>query len=231
MGKLPFFPSDGFYLRDDFYGETAATTGLIGELQWDITAITGAGTPVYVTGEDADTYGVLRSVTDGTTAHGQAIHLFADGIILGPKGGYFKAKMRVHDTLTGNNFRVGLQNSVTATDSTVGIWVDALVGVITVQADSSHGDNTLTPTGIPSLTSGTTMVLDTWHVFEVKWSGANAQGGPKTVEAYIDGYFAGSIPCEIDNDETMEVSITHWDTGAGATLEVDIDYFELVLNR
>ena len=51
------------------------------------------------------------------------------------------------------------------------------------------------------------------------------------MQAYIDGYYAGSIPCEIDDDEPVELSMTHWDTSAGATLEVDVDYIELYLAR
>jgi hypothetical protein len=231
MAKLPFFPADGLYLKDDFYGETAATTGLIGELQWDIVAITGAGTPAYVAAEADGSFGVLRIISDATANHGEVLTLFPDGLHLEGQGGFLRGKFRIHDVLAGNQFRFGLQNSVTATDSTVGIWVDMLAGVVSVQADSSHGDNTLTVTGIPTLTGGTTMVLDTWHIFEVRWSGENAQGGPAIVDAWVDGYYAGQIACAIDDDETMEFSMTHWDTSAGATLEVDVDYVELFIAR
>jgi hypothetical protein len=234
MSKLPFFAGDGLYIKDDFYSNDAVGDATIGQLGWEIVAITGAGTQQLVAGEDADTYGVVRITSDGTAAHGEVLRLQEDGIILGPKGGFFRARCRVHDVLAGNQARIGLQNSVTATDPTVGIWVDCLAGVVTCQADSAgHGDNTITPVlgMVPTLTTGTTMVLDTWHIFEVRWSGTNTQGGPKTVEFYIDGYFAGSCPCEIDNDETMELSIVHWDTSAGATLEFDVDYIELFLGR
>jgi hypothetical protein len=231
MAKLPIFCQDGLFLKDDFYSNDGIADTTLGELRWEIDAITGAGTVSYVAGADANTFGVARDTTDGTAAHGSAIRLAADGLILGPAGGFFRFKARIPATLAGNNLRVGLQNTVTATDSTVGIWVDMLAGVVTVQADSSHGDNTLTPVRIPSLTGGTTMVVATWHEFEVSWSGENAQGGPKIVNAYIDGHFAGSIPCEIDNDETMELSITHWDTSAGTALGADLDYVELFLAR
>jgi hypothetical protein len=236
MAKLPFFCEDGLFLKDDFYVNDAVTDALIGELAWELVAITGAGTPIYATNADTQdgTYGVLRSITDGTANRGNVFRLFENGIMLGPKGGFFTARIRCHDVLAGNNFRFGLQDSVTATDSGVGIWVDCLAGVVTVQADSSHGDNTLTPTattGLATLTGGTTIVLDTWHHFKVQWSGTNGQGGPKTVEAWVDGYFAGSIPCEIDNDEPMEFSMSHWDTSAGATLEWDVDYIQLFIAR
>jgi hypothetical protein len=240
MAKLPFFPADGLYLRDDFYYSAAVTTGAISELQWDLTAITGAGTPSFVAGDDSH-FGVFRDTTDGTTAHGTVYHLLADMITLGPKGGFFRAKVRfpaaAGNLLAGNNFRFGLQDSVTATDSTCGIWVDILEGVVTVQADSAtEGDNTLTVGAagepiVPTLTTNTTIVLGTWHKFEVRWSGENAAGGPAQVDAYIDDYYAGSIPCLLDNDETMELSFTHWDTSAGDTFEADVDYIELFIAR
>ena len=231
MAKLPFFPADGLYIKDDFYTHTAATTGILGELNWDITAITGAGTPAYVAAEADGSFGVLRIISDATQNHGEVLQLFTDGLHLEGHGGFLRGKFRVHDVLAGNQARFGLQNSVTATDSTVGIWVDMLAGVVTFQADSSHGDHTVTAVGIPSLTGGTTMVLDTWHIFEIRWHGENLQGGPANVDCYVDGYLAGSMPCDIDDDETMELSISHWDTSAGATLEFDVDYVELFIAR
>lgn len=235
MAKLPFFPADGLYLRDDFYYSAAVTTGALSELQWDLVAITGAGTPSFVAGDDSH-FGVFRDTSDGTTAHGTVYYLLPDMIMLGGKGGFFRAKVRfpaaAGNVLTGNNLRFGLQDSVTATESGCGIFVTLDAGVVTVDADSAtEGDETLTVTGIPTLTGGTTCVLGTWHEFEVRWHGENEDGGPAYVEAFVDGYHAGTIPCHLDDDETMELSFTHWDDGAGATLEADIDYIELFIAR
>ena len=232
MAKLPFFAPDGLYLKDDFLSNDGVADATVGDLNWEMVTIGGASTPSFIQPGAPGAYGVMCDTTDSTTAHGEVYRLNANSIVLGSKGGFFRAKVQLHDTLTGNNLRFGLQDSETATDSTCGIWVDILAGVVTVQADSAtEGDHTLTVTGCPTLTGGTTCVVATWHEFEVRWEGENAAGGPARVHTWIDGWYAGPLECELDDDEPMELSITHWDTGAGATLEAYIDYIELFIAR
>jgi hypothetical protein len=77
---------------------------------------------------------------------------------------------------------------------------------------------------------GSTMRLGVWHELEVRWSGENAQGGPAWVDLWVDGYHAAQTQCAIDNDETMELKMAHWqNSGGGSSLEFDVDYFEVFL--
>jgi hypothetical protein len=78
-----------------------------------------------------------------------------------------------------------------------------------------------------------TLVIDTWYTFDVQFSGTNANGGPSTVKLFVDGELAAQLDnFLLGSTETMELSIVHWqDTGAGATLELDIDFIEYWLPR
>lgn len=229
---FPNSPADGTYLKDDFLTNSAVADATVGELDWEITAITGANTLSLVASQN----GVLRSTTDGTTAHGSAIHLNPDGIVLAGTNQYLRCLVRYPDisgnVLTGNNFRLGFSASVTATEPAVGVWIDSDAGVLSFDVASTNGDSTQAVADVSTLTDGTTMVKGTWHDIELKMSGENANGGPSTVDCFVDGEHAGRIErALLGSAETMELSFVHWDDGAGATLEWDIDYIEAWLPR
>jgi hypothetical protein len=79
---------------------------------------------------------------------------------------------------------------------------------------------------------GTTMVEGEWVDLELRWSDVNAQGGPQWAELYVNGQLGARQQVYLDNDESMELKIAHWqNTGGTATLELDIDYFEVFLPR
>jgi hypothetical protein len=79
---------------------------------------------------------------------------------------------------------------------------------------------------------GTTMILGEWVDLELRWSDVNAEGGPQWAELYVNGVLGARQQVYLDNDESMELKIAHWqDTGAAGTLELDIDYFEVFLPR
>lgn len=234
------FPSvrDGLYVKDDFFSNEEVADTTLGELRWEIVTIGNASTLAYNVGTSAEpgVYGQLKITTAATAnGDGEAIRLDEDAIVLGGAyPGYFAFKARLDDQIASNNFRIGLHDSVTATEPTVGIWVDCDGGVITLNADSAdHGDLSAAAANVGTFTSGTTMVVTTWHEFEVRWDGENAQGGPKHVVLYVDGYKAAEINnCEIDDDEEMELTITHWqDSGGALAVELDLDFIELFIAR
>jgi|GEM_PF-5472814 len=237
---MPNFPTcrDGLYLKDDFYSNEGVADTTLGELRWEFVTIGTPSTVAYNVSTDAEpgVYGQVKFTTAATAdGDGGAFRLDEDAIVLGGAyPGYFCFKARLDDQIASNNFRIGLHDSVTATSPTVGIWVDCDGGVISLQADSAdHGDVEAAAAGVPTLTSGTTMVVTTWHEFEVRFSGTNAQGGPKDVALYVDGYLAAEIhDCEIDDDEEMELTIVHWqDSGGALAVELDLDYIELFISR
>lgn len=230
--ERPVSPIDGLYLRDDFLSNDSVADAVVGALTWEIVTIANASTYVLVTAAAAGEAGILRQTTNSTAGDGSNLRLDEDSFVFGPNGGGFAFKFRypniTGNTLTGNNFRIGLNDSVTATAPTVGIWIESDAGVLSLEADSGdHGDNSVALAGVSTLTSGTTAVLDTWHKVLVQWSGANGQGGPRYVEAFVDGEAAGSVLAVIDDDEEAEPKITHWcDTGGGDTVDLDLDYIE-----
>lgn len=241
MGTASTFisPADGTYLYDDFVAmNDQVADNTVGELDWQITAIANASTVSYLT---ATQNGVMRLTTAVTAdGDGSALHSFTDGLVFGGEGGWIRFRVRIPtitgNVLAGNNFRIGADDSVTATDPTVGIAVESDAGVISLMAESAdHGDRQVaySVTGHPTLTSGTTLVIDTWHNFLVTWDGENAQGGPATVRLYIDGVLGATIDnCEIDDDEEVELKIAAWqDSGATNSFEFDIDYYEFLQNR
>ncbi len=230
-------PRDGLHVVEDFFSNDAVADATIGQLGWEIVTIGNATVWSFLT---AQAHGVARSTTDDTAdGDGSALRLFADALILnGGDGGLFAARVRYPDItgnqLAGNNFRIGLDDSVTATSPTVGIWVDSDAGVLSLQVDSGdNGDLATSAAGVSTLTSGTTMVLGTWHDFLVTWEGTNSDGGPKDVHMFVDGELAATVRgCLIDNDEEMECKIAHWqDSGSGDDFELDIDYYELFIPR
>ena len=222
-------PADGTHTFDDFHSNSAVTNGLLGNLDWLMTTITGASTPSFIASQN----GVMRLTTDGTTAHGEAVHLMADKVTLGGGDGVIiRARVRLVTTLVGNNFRIGIDDSVTATDPTAGIFFTADAGVLEFDVASTNGDQSKAVTGISTLTSGTTMVLATWHDIELRLSGTNANGGPDQIDCFVDGEFGGSIKNVLLGDtETFEYKIVHWDDGAGAAQVFEIDYYEVYIPR
>ena len=234
------FPTcrDGLYVKDDFFSNEGVATTTLGELGWVFETIGNASTVAYnvTTAAEPGVYGQVKITTAATAdGDGEAIRLDADSIVLGGAyPGWFRFKARLDDQIESNNFRIGLADSVTATSPTVGIWVDCDGGVITLQADSAdHGDVEAAAADVSTLTGGTTMVVTTWHEFEVRFDGTNAQGGPRHAVLFVDGHPAAEINnIEIDDDEEMELSIVHWqDSGGVLAVELDLDYIELFISR
>ena len=224
----PLSPVDGIRLKDDFYCPDAVTDALIGELDWEYAGLSAnASTISYLTQLP---YGVLRHATNATAQNdGAYFRLFTDGLVFDHHGGGFAFKARLATDLALSCFRIGLDDSITITAPGTGIWVNCAGGVITLECYSNdHGDSTSAPAaGVSTFTSGTTMVVDTWHEFEVLWHGENAQGGPKFVELFVDGEIAASSICNIDDDEEVECKIIAWDTeAAGEVRLLDLDYYE-----
>jgi hypothetical protein len=231
----PLRPGDGTYLKDDFCGNAQVADHLVGELLWEITGIGNGST---VTLPTAEPNGVVRDTTAVTAdGDGNCLHGLPDQIVLNGLNGFFTARVRYPaisgNVIADNNFRIGLDDSVTASSPAVGIWVDSDAGVLSLQVDSANGDYSDTVTNVSTLTSGTTMVLGTWHDFHVKWSEENANGGPKIINLYVDGELGATVSTGVSgSDEEVELKIAHWqDSGSGDTLDLDVDWFELFLPR
>lgn len=225
--ERPYSPVDGIWLKDDFHtGKDDATAGLLGELNWEIGTIGNASTIAFQT---ARGYGSLKDTTNATAdGDGEYYRSFTDGLVFTNAGGGFAFRCKLNDQIASNNFRIGADDSVTASSPTVGIWVDCDGGVISLQVDSAdHGDLSSAAENVSTFTSGTTMVVDTWHEFLVQWTGDNGRGGPRWVELYVDGEIAASSYCNIDDDEEVELKIVHWqDSGGSLAVELEIDYYE-----
>ena len=230
--QRPISPADGIHLKDDFYSNDPVTDALIGELHWEFAAIGGAGTIAYLTQLP---YGAFKDTTRATAdGDGCCYRLFTDGLVLNGKGGGFAFRARLTDQIASNNFRIGVDDSVTATAPDCGIWVNCDGGVISLECYSNdHGDAGSAAaaqqcaTASYTLTSGTTMVVATWHDFLVQWTGTNGQGGPRFVELFVDGILSASSFCNLDDDEEVECKIIHWqDSGGALAVELDIDYYE-----
>jgi len=230
---IPTSVLDGTHIKDDFMSNSAVADASVGELRWEMTTIGNASTPSYVAAQN----GVLRVTTAGTAnGDGEAFTLHPDHLVLAGSDQIVRTRVRypsvAGNQLAGNNFRIGFSNSVTATEPSVGVWIDSDAGVLSFDTASTNGDRTKAVARISTLTSGTTMVLDTWHDLELRFSGVNANGGPALVDLYVDDEHAGQIDCLLGAAETMECSIVHWqDSGGAATLELDIDYYEAWLPR
>jgi len=227
-------PADGTHTFDDFHSNLALTDGLLGSLDWNRTTIANASTPSFI----ANPNGVMRLTTAGASADGEALHLVVDDVTLGGGDGIIiRCRVRLVTTLTGNNFRIGLTDSVTVTEPVVGIWIDSDAGVLSFDVASANGDVSKAVTGVSTLTSGTTMVLAQWYDIELRLSDTNTNGGPETIQCYVDGEFGGEIsaaagdPSLLGSAETMEHKIVHWDDGAGAAQVFEIDYYEVYIPR
>lgn len=239
---IPFRPFDTFYLCDDFVTNDAVADATVGQLDWEIVTIGNASTLAYLvtTNTVAGRPGILRDTTAATAdGDGEAYRLDEDNIVLkGGNAGSFSAGFRIPtgDTLAGNDFRIGLGDSVTATEPGVGIFVLCDAGVMGLEADSAdHGDNSAAFSH-PSLTTNTTLALGDWIDVKVSWSGNNVRGGPKFVvaEASVNGSgyqrVAQINDCQIDDDEEMEFGFTHYQNSGGAANRIiDLDYVDLML--
>ena len=227
----PYSPVDGLYLKDDFYANDAVTTGLLGEQGWNMVTIGNASTTAFLT---AQPFGAFSDTTAATAdGDGEVYRLFTDGLVLRGNGGGFSCKVCL-PTIATNNFRVGVDDSVTATAPGSGIWVASDGGVLSLECYSNdHDDSPSTlVTGISTLTGGTTMVADTWHEIRVEWHGENGQGGPRWVEIFVDDEYGGGTYCNIANDEEVEAKIVHWqDSGGALAVAMYVDYYELWINR
>jgi hypothetical protein len=230
----PFSPVDGTWVKDDFVANDSVADAEVGALAWEIAALAAGGSTVALSTAGAihdGAIGVLRLTTgNSATNEGEYMRGLTDGFILQGSngGGGFAFRARLVTAITTSNFRIGVDDSITVTDPTVGIWVKCDGGVLSLESDSAaHGDAACAVSGVSTLTSGTTMVIDQWHKFKVTWEGSNAQGGPRFVQLWVDGEAAASTVCEIDNDETAELKIVHWQDSGGAAVRIfEIDYFE-----
>lgn len=226
--------SPDFTFREHFYANDAVADASLGQNGWEIVTIANASTYAYLATTDLEGgnfIGALRDTTDSTAdGDGSVLRMFTDGLVIRP-GVAMSWRWR-YPTITGNvlaanNVRIGLQDSVTATDPTVGIYMKSLAGVITLHVDSADaGDNSVTVTGHPDLTSGTTAVIDTWYKAGFVASGkANPVGGPDEIRFFFNSE-SYVVPCLIDDDEEVEISIAHWQSTSG-TLDVEYDYINL----
>ncbi len=240
----PASPIDGFHFKDNFFSrDTTVTTGNIGLQGWEFTTIANASTISFPTGTGSQwgttelQDGVLRLVTASTAdGDGTALHMLPDQVVMPGTdngGGFaFRAKLNPPQ-IAGNNFRIGVDDSVTATDPDNGILLNSTGGVMTLETFSAgQGDVALALAQPASrtLTSGTTMQIDVWHAFEVTWGGANGQGGPRLVQCFVDGDTdpSAELFCNLDDDEDFEFKMCHFNLSGGAlAVSMDIDYYEV----
>ena len=233
--ERPLNGIDGLHVVDRFTNNTGVTTGIVGSNDWVMTTIGNASTLSRIIPAATQIPGGLRFTTAGTAdGDGEALLSSTDGIVFkaSVKGGGFAFAYRypsiAGNILAGNDFWIGVNSSVTATAPTDGISVFSDAGVLALFVDSAdHGDTTQAVAGVTTLTSGTTAVLGTIHYVEVIWTGENGQGGPRLVEMFVDGEPAASCLCNIDDDESAEMKILHYqNTGGADTLELDVFFYE-----
>jgi len=233
----PTSPTEGVHVVENFVGNGTITTNLIGQNMWTLASLGGAGTITYLTTvvDNDPPVGGIRSLTrDVADGDGSVINLLADTAKFPTSvgGGGFAFRFNYPDiagnVIAANNFYIGVHSTATAAAPTDGISIQSLGGVLTLRSDSAdHGDTSQALEGVSTLTSGTTAVKGVPHSVEVHWSGENGQGGPLTVEAFVDDEPAGQLLSSIDNDEAAELSIVHWQNQGGAqSYELDVHYFE-----
>lgn len=223
-------------LREDFLTNDAVADASLGQLRWERVTIGNASTVAYNT---AMPTGGVRATTAATAdGDGEAWRLFTDGLVLRP-GIEIRFGLRRPTELASLNWRLGLDDSVTATRPTVGITVESDAGVLSCHTDSAdHGDESVSVAAHPDLTSGTTEVVADWLKGLIRCSGkANAQGGPDYVDFWLGSdteqahgklIHVATLPCNIDDDEEVEPKIVHWqDSGSTDAVAIDFDYYEL----
>lgn len=232
--KRPNSPMDGWHFKDHFFArDGTVTTGNISLQNWEWTNIANGGTYSFPTATPTTNNGVLRCTNAGADGDGKALHMLPDQMVLAgsSQGGGMAFRLRLTTTLATNDFRVGMDDSVTATAPDNGIGLAGDAGVLTlITYSAGHGDATqaLAQPANRTLTSGTTMVVDTWHTFEINWTGTNAQGGPRYVECFVDGDTvpSASVLCNLDDDEDLEFKVANFTVGAATANVFDIDFFE-----
>lgn len=233
---IPGSATDGTLLQENFMGNSAVADALMGTLRFEITALTTADTLSFL----ASPNGVLRMTGAGAADNtGSVLNTHPDGIVLVGGNQEFVVKLRypaiTGNVLAANNFRVGFTDSVAITEPAVGVWVDSNAGVIEFDVASTNGDINVAAAGPvgTTLTSGTTMVLGTWHEFRFIMDGTNTNGGPDRVRFFVDGRLHGTINnVLLGSTETMELTLVHWqDSGGAASLELDVDYIEAWIPR
>lgn len=229
---------EGIHFREDFFASDLVGDNTLGLYRWELQTIGNASTIAHLADAATSRPGGIRITTAGTAdGDGEALQMADDTATFPASGGgggfafLFRYPSVAGNALAGNNFRIGVHSALDATEPTDGIWLDSDAGVLSLDcASADHGDTTIAlsqPTVGATLTSGTTAVLGTWHLAEVWWEGENGQGGPRIAYAAIDGILAGSVLCNIDDDETAEIKILHWqDSGGADTLELDIKFIE-----
>lgn len=218
-------PGSGLLIADHFLWNDVVTDNNIGQLGWQFTTIGNAAT---IAGLTSVSSGVLRITTAATAdGDGTALHLLPDSVVLEP-GFEFGARVRRPVELASLNYRIGLDDSVTATRPTVGVTFESDAGVLSCHTDSAtEGDESASVTGHPDLTSGTTEVVNEWVNLYARASGkANAQGGPDEVDFFVNGTHVAKVPCNIDNDEPVEPKMAFWqDSGGADAVIIDVDYY------
>jgi hypothetical protein len=229
---FPRSPADGTHIFDDFHSNSAVTDGLVGNLNWEMVTLGNASVPSFVGSQN----GIMRITTAATAdGDGEAFTLEPDGLVLSGTNQIVRCRVRypAASQIATNNFRIGFSDSVTTTEPAVGVWIDSDGGLLSFDCANTTTDVTKAVTGIPTLTGGTTMVIGTWYDLELRMSDTNANGGPATIQCFVDGYPAGTIEnVLLASDETMEFSILHWqDSGGALAALLDIDYYEAWLPR
>lgn len=216
-------PKSGLLLWDDFLSNDLVTDNNIGQIGWQLATIGNASTLAYQTSHQS---GVLRITTAATAdGDGSALHLFPDSLILQTDVA-FGARIRYPVELASMNFRFGIDSSLTATRPTDGVTFESDAGVLSCHTDSAdHGDESASVADHPDLTSGTTMVVAEWVDLEARCHGTNAQGGPANVDFFVNETKVATVPCNIDNDESMEPKFAAWqDSGGADAVAIEIDY-------
>jgi len=223
-------------IEDDFVIMTDGVTGqystddVVGAMRWDITNIGNGAAVAPIAGPE----GILRITTstaaagDGVALHG-ATDMFTFGGSGDKEGGFgFRFRLPTGGAVSGSLFRFGIDDSVTATDPAVGIFIKKNDdGTMEVQAESTNGDLSDSFSGVPTFTSGTTPVINTWHQVDVKWWGENVSSGPAHVRVSVDGTEAAALDgVLIGNAETAEYKIAHFASATtAAELPLDIDFY------
>lgn len=221
-------PRAGLNIFDDFVGNDLVTDNGVGQLGWQIATIGNAATLAYQTAKAA---GVLRITTAATAdGDGEALHLFPDGLVLSP-GFECIARVQHPVELASLNFRVGIDDSVTATRPTKGVTVEGDAGVLTCRTDSvANGDESqaVSDSGT-GLTSGTTLVVASFAEILMRGSGkANADGGPAEVDFFVNSRHVAKLPCHLGSTESVEPKLVVWqDSGGADAVAFEIDYYGL----
>src|SRR3990167_5495038 len=204
----PLRAHEGFYWVEVFIGNDSVADAALGQTRMELVTIGNASTLALQTGFAG---GVLR-LTTAATADGdcEVLRLFTDGLALGGAGGGFAIRFKYVSALTSHDFRFGWQDSVTAADPAVGLFIMGDAGVMSAHSDSTNGDKDVAAAGGSTLTSGTTAVADTWHYAELIYEGENGNGGPGLATLFIDGESVASLYPLIGTAETGELSFVHY---------------------